>query len=166
MRPDGTFLLPLQPHCSRFSLDVESRGIHGTRIFTYIWMISMVNVGKYTIHGFYGNVVKSTHCNTPFTSFDASLYPFWTVANSIFDRIHGTIVHPLTWMMNDIKINQKKLGKYTSQMNPMGFRMNWANSCYLRIQKPSRKFGMDSDGRKNPIPYIQVTGIFFFRGHP
>ena len=25
-------------------------------IFTYIWLIFMVNVGKYTIHGFYGNV--------------------------------------------------------------------------------------------------------------
>ena len=23
-------------------------------IFTYIWLISMVNVGKYTIHGWYG----------------------------------------------------------------------------------------------------------------
>ena len=23
-------------------------------IFTYIWWISMVNVGKYTIHGYYG----------------------------------------------------------------------------------------------------------------
>ena len=26
-------------------------------IFTYIWLISMVNVGKYTIHGSYGHVV-------------------------------------------------------------------------------------------------------------
>ena len=24
-------------------------------IFTYIWLIFMVNVGKYTIHGSYGN---------------------------------------------------------------------------------------------------------------
>ena len=24
-------------------------------IFTYIWLISMVNVGKYTIHGWYGH---------------------------------------------------------------------------------------------------------------
>ena len=28
--------------------------IHGTGIFTYIWLISMVNVGKYIIHGWYG----------------------------------------------------------------------------------------------------------------
>ena len=28
--------------------------IHGTGIFTYIWLIFMVNVGKYTIHGWYG----------------------------------------------------------------------------------------------------------------
>ena len=28
--------------------------IHGIGIFTYIWLIFMVNVGKYTIHGFYG----------------------------------------------------------------------------------------------------------------
>ena len=28
--------------------------IHGTGIFTYIWLIFMANVGKYTIHGSYG----------------------------------------------------------------------------------------------------------------
>ena len=28
--------------------------IHGTGIFAYIWLIFMVNVGKYTIHGSYG----------------------------------------------------------------------------------------------------------------
>ena len=28
--------------------------IHGTGIFTYIWLILMVNVGIYTIHGSYG----------------------------------------------------------------------------------------------------------------
>ena len=28
--------------------------IHGTGIFTYIWLIFMGNVGKYTIHGSYG----------------------------------------------------------------------------------------------------------------
>ena len=28
--------------------------IHGNGIFTYIWLIFMVNVGKYTIHGSYG----------------------------------------------------------------------------------------------------------------
>ena len=31
-----------------------SHTIHGTGIFTYIWLIFMVNVGKYTIHGWYG----------------------------------------------------------------------------------------------------------------
>ena len=25
-------------------------------VFSYIWMIFMVNVGKYNIHGWYGNV--------------------------------------------------------------------------------------------------------------
>ena len=28
--------------------------IHGTGIYTYIWLIFMVNVGKYTMHGWYG----------------------------------------------------------------------------------------------------------------
>ena len=32
----------------------STRRIHGTGIFTYIWLIFMVNVGKYTIHGSYG----------------------------------------------------------------------------------------------------------------
>ena len=42
------------------SLDVQkwmskiSQRIHGTGTFTYIWLIFMVNVGKYTIHGSYG----------------------------------------------------------------------------------------------------------------
>ena len=26
-------------------------------IYTYIWLIFMVNVGKYTIHGSYGNIL-------------------------------------------------------------------------------------------------------------
>ena len=28
--------------------------MYETGIFTYMWFISMVNVGKYTIHGWYG----------------------------------------------------------------------------------------------------------------
>ena len=32
----------------------KSHTIHGTGIFTYIWLIFMVNVGNYTIHGWYG----------------------------------------------------------------------------------------------------------------
>ena len=34
--------------------DLLSHRIHGTGIFTYICLICMVNVGKYTIHGWYG----------------------------------------------------------------------------------------------------------------
>ena len=40
-----------RPRCMRSCM---SHRIHGTGISTYIWMISMVNVGKYTIHGSYG----------------------------------------------------------------------------------------------------------------
>ena len=32
----------------------QTQTIHGTGIFTYIWLILMVHVGKYTIHGSYG----------------------------------------------------------------------------------------------------------------
>ena len=34
---------------------VVAHRIHGTGIFPYIWLIFMVNVGKYTIHGSYGD---------------------------------------------------------------------------------------------------------------
>ena len=34
--------------------------IHGTGIFPYIWLILMVNVGKYTIHGSYGSLKNPT----------------------------------------------------------------------------------------------------------
>ena len=43
---------------------VHSHRIHGTGIFTYIWLIFMVHVGKYTIHGSYGiqkQVLPSTN---------------------------------------------------------------------------------------------------------
>ncbi len=33
-------------------------------IFTYIWLIFMVNVAKYTIHGFYGVWVKFKKCTS------------------------------------------------------------------------------------------------------
>ena len=36
----------------------KSHRIHGTGIFPYIWLIFMVNEGKYTIHGSYGNYNK------------------------------------------------------------------------------------------------------------
>ena len=32
--------------------------IHGTGIFTYLWLIFMVNIGKYTIHGSYGSLKR------------------------------------------------------------------------------------------------------------
>ena len=37
----------------------SSHRIHGTGIFTYIWLIFMVNVGIYTIHGSYGHGIFS-----------------------------------------------------------------------------------------------------------
>ena len=38
----------------RYYDDIMTHRIHGTGIFTYIWLIFMVNVGVYTIHGSYG----------------------------------------------------------------------------------------------------------------
>ena len=41
-------------HRSTFEDDFpQSQRIHGTGIFTYIWLNFIVNVGKYTIHGSY-----------------------------------------------------------------------------------------------------------------
>ena len=40
--------------CRPNSCPMGSMGLDGTGIFTYIWLIVMVNVGKYTIHGSYG----------------------------------------------------------------------------------------------------------------
>ena len=34
-------------------------------IFTYIWLIFMVNVGKYTIHGLFGNECHPYHPRGP-----------------------------------------------------------------------------------------------------
>ena len=32
--------------------------LHGAGIFTYIWAIYRVNVGKYSIHGAYGSIIN------------------------------------------------------------------------------------------------------------
>ena len=40
---------------------IKTHRIHGTGIFTYIWLIFMVNVGTYTIHGWYGKVLNVAH---------------------------------------------------------------------------------------------------------
>ena len=42
--------------------EVGSHRIHGTGIFTYIYHKNQPNVGKYTIHGWYGGVCKCVFC--------------------------------------------------------------------------------------------------------
>ena len=52
-------------------------------IFTYIWLIFMVNVAKYTIHGYYGN-----RWNKP------------TIPTDRYDHFHGfTLVDPKSMMV-------------------------------------------------------------------
>ena len=48
-RPCG--LARLLQQSAIYNLRSKSHRIHGTGIFTYIWLIFMVNVSKYTIHG-------------------------------------------------------------------------------------------------------------------
>ena len=50
--PDGTSTVYLPTH-----LPSPIGSMYG--IFTYIWLIFMVNVGKYTIHGSYGSIYPS-----------------------------------------------------------------------------------------------------------
>ena len=44
------FNLKHLPHCPTY----HAQMLHGAGIFTYIWAIFVVNVGKYSIHGAYG----------------------------------------------------------------------------------------------------------------
>ena len=48
---------------------IQPNTIHATGIFTYIWLIFMVNVGKYTIHGWYIWTTKQW--------INTSCYPNW-----------------------------------------------------------------------------------------
>ena len=43
-----------QPISFEYGLRTHTNTIHGTDIFAYIWLICMVNVGKCTIHAWYG----------------------------------------------------------------------------------------------------------------
>ena len=43
-----------QPISFEWGLRTHTDTIHGTDIIAYIWLICMVNVGKHTIHGWYG----------------------------------------------------------------------------------------------------------------
>ena len=51
-------MLPSNPKLGGFEIHLHLcyQVAHGSMygIFTYIWLICMVNVGKYTIHGWYG----------------------------------------------------------------------------------------------------------------
>ena len=53
--------------------------IHGTGIFTYIWLIFMVNVGKHTIHGSYGWLVQVWSFGVTSTDLKGDLHvsPVW-----------------------------------------------------------------------------------------
>ena len=55
--PGSSFVEPSWPTFvsrQRNADDWGTHRIHETGIFTYIWLIFMVNVGRYTIHGSYG----------------------------------------------------------------------------------------------------------------
>ena len=69
-------------------------------IFTYIWLIFMVNVGRYTIHGWYGYVRIPRHVRGPPEFLGAKIKSnfsdvmcFWTMNECgfwwNFDRMHG-----------------------------------------------------------------------------
>ena len=67
--------------------DLKSHRIHGNGIFTYIWLIFLVNVGKYTIHGSYGKwflKIKYPRSTSP-------QKPKMTIAGKL----------PLTFLMGD-----------------------------------------------------------------
>ena len=58
-------------------------------IFTYIWLIFMVNVGKYTIHGSYG--------------LDSHDF-FWTQSSRLDAGRQvgeGSMINPVTWMKGE-----------------------------------------------------------------
>ena len=52
-------------------IPIISHRIHGTGIFTYIWLILPVNVGKYTTHGCYGSGINFDSINWLMINFDA-----------------------------------------------------------------------------------------------
>ena len=41
-------------HKTKYNVETLTHRIHGTGIFAYIWLSVMVNVCKYTIHGYWG----------------------------------------------------------------------------------------------------------------
>ena len=63
---------PGRKTCARGCLQISNRlklpqnpyGIHGTKRIIYLhgWLMFMVNVGKYTIHGWYGKRKNVTNC--------------------------------------------------------------------------------------------------------
>ena len=73
-------------------------------IFTYIWLMFMVNVGKYTIHGWYGYENYTIHLSFPVQSCEIlrppntspeaflALREFQTFQTPILKRYHWRIV--------------------------------------------------------------------------
>ncbi len=52
-------------------------------IFTYIWLICMVDAGKYTIHGCYGNNKKMQQSPTPTQKTKEIILELWASEKSM-----------------------------------------------------------------------------------
>ena len=56
---------------------ISAHSIHGTGIFTYIWLIFMVSAGNCTIHGCYGVILKADFFLSIFGVYIYSIYIIW-----------------------------------------------------------------------------------------
>ena len=115
-----------------------SHTIHGTGIFTYIWLIFMVNVGKYTIRGSYGgmSIDSNLHHCCPFL-----LTTRWTSDSS------STIIQP-TFKLKKLSlvIPKKKNAKTTPPFPPWKFHHVF----------DSQMLGTREEGTKQNTTYLAM----------
>ena len=88
----------------------QSHRIHGIGIFAYMWLIFMVHVGKYTIHGSYGNV---NICLLFLRCFDLDWVVFfyvWLCPAALFCRVFSKEPYLLSWynIWNERKVERVK----------------------------------------------------------
>ena len=78
-------------------------------IFTYIWLIFLVNVGKYTIHGLFGYIYICTHLLTLKIYMCISFRSFRYIQNYVIRLIDGKILHSQIEILSPKKLNDWNL---------------------------------------------------------
>ena len=120
--------------------DDQSHRLHGAGMFTYIWVMFRANVGKYSIHGAYGNGNDSNFgnqnrpyfcCSFPFceTSIFPSAYP-WTLSPRFPSWVPAATAPKMAVEMNTTKWVLSLFGSFWMRWTEIQHHSTRLSDCW------------------------------------